>query len=65
MSTTPQNRYCTGSPRVYAASSRSGRSGGKAVTVSPAAGLLVALALSLGLWGVIWLAVSRLALLWY
>jgi hypothetical protein len=64
MNTTPQTRHSAGSPRLYAASSRSDRSVGKAVTVSPPAGLMMALALSLGLWGAIWLAISRCVSLW-
>jgi hypothetical protein len=62
MDITPQTRYFAGSPRLHAAPSRSNRSASRAVTVLPAAaGLLVALVLSLGLWGAILLAVSRLA----
>jgi hypothetical protein len=64
VNTTPQTRYSAGSPRAHAASSRSDRSVGKPVMVSPAAGVLVALASSLGLWGAIWLVISRLVLLW-
>ena len=64
MNTTPQTRYFTGSPRLCAASPRSDRSVGKAATVSQPAGLLIALALSLGLWGAIWLAISRCVSLW-
>jgi hypothetical protein len=63
MDTITQIRYFAGSPRLYAASTRSGRPGGTALPLSPGAGLLMALALSLGLWGAIWLAVSRFALL--
>jgi hypothetical protein len=35
-----------------------------ATKLAPGAGLIVALLLSLGLWGAIWLTVSRLASLW-
>jgi hypothetical protein len=35
-----------------------------AVSISPGAGLIAALFLSLGLWGAIWLAVSSLAAAW-
>ena len=64
MTTTPQTRSFTGWPRLYAASSRSARSVGKAATVSAPAGLIMALALSLGLWGAMWLAISSCVSLW-
>jgi hypothetical protein len=65
MRITPQTRYFAGSSRLYAAPSRSNLSASRAVTVLPAAGgLLVALVLSLSLWGAIWLAVSRFGSLW-
>jgi class 3 adenylate cyclase len=51
--------------RHHAGRSRSEPTAADAATkLAPGAGLIVALLLSLGLWGAIWLTVSRFASLW-
>jgi hypothetical protein len=63
---TPQNfHYFANTRSHHAGRSRSEPTAADAATkLAPGAGLIVALLLSLGLWGPIWLTVSRLASLW-
>jgi hypothetical protein len=63
---TPQNfHYFANTRSHHAGRSRSEPAAADAATkLAPGAGLIVALLLSLGLWGTIWLTVSRLASLW-
>ena len=57
----PKFRNHSSSRRLDPARSRSAVDAKK---LAPGAGLIVALLLSLGLWGAIWLGVSRLGSLW-
>ena len=58
----PTLRNISGSPRLDPWRSRSAVD--EVTKLAPRAGLIIALLLSLGLWGAIWLAASSLAAAW-
>ena len=63
--TPPDFHYFANTWSLHAGRSRSEPTAADAATkLAPGAGLIVALLLSLGLWGAIWLTVSRLGSLW-
>jgi hypothetical protein len=63
--TPPTFRYLARSPSLHAGQSPSAPGAADAAArLTPRAGLILALLLSLGLWGAIWQAVSSLATAW-